>query len=320
LVAKEEAAKARVWQEKADLAEKIKRRDAETADDAEARNAALHRTFRRAEAQLKSTLATQHALVSEKYGKLIPGRAGARQLRIEWHKLPQPLEIRVSKLRAVKSKLPNGRYVLLATLYDRLGGNPLKWTKIGFGGGGGDASRPGATTPVRHRGRYYDTEVTFNQCLYAVAPSQADLRPSHVIILELFLLGGRSNPIDRVVAWTALPACDRDFQVVWGRYKLPLLKGEVDLAVDKYKLLERAMERDLDNWLANVYIEVRAHVPSVHSHTRTHARDAVMEREGQEAVVQAPPPPPNLPFSTLHPCLRRVRVLMCRWCTCPARR
>lgn len=292
LLAKEEAAKARVLKEKADLAEKIQRRDAETADTAEARNAALHRTFRRAEAQLKATLASQHALVSERYGKLVPGRAGARQLRIEWHKLPQPVEIRVSRLRAVKSKLPSGRYVMLVTLYDRLGGNPVKWTKIGFGGGGGDASRPGATTAVRHRGRYYDTELDFNQCIYAVAPSQADLRPSHVFIFELFCLGGRSNPIDRVVAWSALPACDRDFQVMWGRYKVPLLRGEVDMAIDKYKLLEAAIERDLDNWMTNMYLEVRLR-------------------------MRIPPHAlPRVPRSLATPPHRRRR----RWCTCHVRR
>jgi hypothetical protein len=128
---KEEEAKARVLKEKADLASRIKRRQAESTDAAEARSAALHRTFRRAQAELRSTLAKQHALVSEKYGRLVPGRAGARLLRIEWHKLPQPIEIRISRLRAVKNKLPSGRYVLLVTLYDRLGGNPLRWTKVG---------------------------------------------------------------------------------------------------------------------------------------------------------------------------------------------
>ncbi|RYG42690.1 hypothetical protein EON68_01515 [archaeon] len=117
--------------EKAELAERIRRRDAENEDMAAARSAALHRTFRRAEAQLKSTLASQHALVSEKYGELVPGRAGTRMLRVEWHKLPQPVEFRISRLRAVKNKLSAGRYVLLVTLYDRLGGNPLRWKKIG---------------------------------------------------------------------------------------------------------------------------------------------------------------------------------------------
>lgn len=272
LLRKEAAAKARVLADKADLAARIKRRQAETADAAEARTAALHRTFRRAEVELKSNLAAQHALVSEKYGRLVPGRAGARQMRIEWHKLPQPVEIRISRIRAVKKKLFRGRFVMLVTLYDRLGGNPMRWTRVALGGGGGDASRPGATTPVRHRGRFFDTEITFNQCVYAVAPSASDLRPAHVFIFELFQLGDRRNPIDRVVAWTALPACDRDFQVVWGRFKLPLMRGEVDLAVDKYRTLEAKIEADLDDWLANVYLEV-VHLP------RETVRDGATLRE-----------------------------------------
>ncbi|RYG42691.1 hypothetical protein EON68_01520, partial [archaeon] len=125
----------------------------------------------------------------------------------------------------------------------------------GIRGGGGDSSLPGASTPVRHRGRFYDTEVTFNQCIYSVAPSQVDLRPSNVFIFELFMLGGRSNPIDRVVAWSCLPACDRDFRVSWGRFKLPMMRGEVDMAMTRYHLLEKTMERDLDTWLCNLYVE-----------------------------------------------------------------
>jgi hypothetical protein len=110
LKTKEEAARSRVLKEKADLADRIRAREAAASDAAEARNASMHRTFRRAEAQLKATLAEQHAVVSEKYGKLVPGRAAARMLRIEWHKLPQPVEFRINKIRAPKSKLPSGRY------------------------------------------------------------------------------------------------------------------------------------------------------------------------------------------------------------------
>ena len=39
-------------------------------------------------------------------------------------------------MRAVKDKLPKGRYVMLLTLYDRLGGRPLLWTQLGGHGAG----------------------------------------------------------------------------------------------------------------------------------------------------------------------------------------
>lgn len=88
-----------------------------------------------------------------------------------------------------------------------------------------------------------------------MAPAAVDLQPSHVFVFELFLLGGRSQPMDRVVAWSALPACDRDFSVPVGRFRLPMLRGEVDLAVTRYRGLEDAIARDLDAWLGNLYLE-----------------------------------------------------------------
>lgn len=252
---KEAAARLRIAQEAKTLQSRLDNRAVEAEAAEAAGQATLHRAFRAAEASLQSKLEAQQALVAERYGRLVPGRAAERELRIDWAKLPQPVELRVLRVRAVKNKLPSGRYVMLCTLYDRLGGNPLRWTKIGHNGGSSDGSRPGATTAVRHRGRFYDTELPFNQCVYAVAPAAVDLQPSHVFVFELFLLGGRSQPMDRVVAWTALPACDRDFAVPVGRFRLPLLRGEVDLAVTRYRGLEDAIAKDLDAWLGNLYLE-----------------------------------------------------------------
>lgn len=131
LAAKEEAAKERLQREKQQLAERVRRSEADAADAAAAHAASVHRTFRRAEEALRDALARQKATVVQQYGRLVQGRAGARLLRVEWNKAPQPVEVRVSRVCAVKNKLPAGRYVLLCTLYDRLGGNPLRWTRLG---------------------------------------------------------------------------------------------------------------------------------------------------------------------------------------------
>lgn len=109
---------------------------------------------------------------------------------------------------------------------------------------------------MRHRGRFFDTELTLAQAVFAVCPPRAELRPGHTLVFELFLLGGRTTPLDRVVGWTALPACDADFRVVSGRFRLPLLRGEVDPAVTQFRAIEAAMARDVDAWLCNLYCEV----------------------------------------------------------------
>jgi hypothetical protein len=43
----------------------------------------------------------------------------------------------------------------------------------------------------------------------------------------------------------------------FNRFKLPVLRGEVDVAVDKYRAIETTYAKDLDTWLANLYLEVQ---------------------------------------------------------------
>lgn len=56
-------------------------------------------------------------------------------------------------IRGVKDKLPHGRYVLMVSLYNRLGGHCLRWSKLRgqFWGG--------ATLPVGHDGHFYSIEM-----------------------------------------------------------------------------------------------------------------------------------------------------------------
>jgi hypothetical protein len=248
------------------------------------REAALYRVYQQAFDQLRERIHAYQAVVRAKYGRLrlvdgeslarasaADGAGLARELRVDWGGLPQPLEVRVSRVRAVKNKLPDGLYILMVSLYNRLGGNPMRWSglrlgsggplsglsPLGLGFGGGDGDKPSATTAVRHRGRFYDVDLTFNQCIYATAPSQVALRPSHVWVFELFLLGGRKNPLDRVVAWAPLPACSMDLRTpATGRFRLPLMRGEVNPDIETFSALEQTVGRDLDTWLGNLYVEL----------------------------------------------------------------
>lgn len=47
-----------------------------------------------------------------------------------------------------------------------------------------------------------------------------------------------------------------DFAVNEGKYKVPLLFGNVNPSVDKFDKIEAKMMQDLDNWTANLYFEV----------------------------------------------------------------
>lgn len=138
---KEAAAKKRLLKEKAAVDARVAKKVSEATEEVEASRGEVHRTFRQAQEALEQRLREQHALVKERYGSLVPGKAATRQVKVEWSKLPQPMEIRCHKARAVKNKLPSGRYVLLVTLYDRLGGNPLRWTRLGESTRGAEAGR-----------------------------------------------------------------------------------------------------------------------------------------------------------------------------------
>ena len=90
----------------------------------------------------------------------------------------------------MKDKVPAGEYCVVATLCDCLGGSPLYWSK-GRGPMGGGAHP--ATTPVSHQGRFFDIDLLVQQSIYMAAPPPETLRPSHVWIIELFLLSNRDD-------------------------------------------------------------------------------------------------------------------------------
>lgn len=266
--------------------------------------------FQQAENHLKTELERQQARVQRIYGDLAHSRVpqSRKRYRVEWQKIPVTIKIRVKMLSALKDKLPSGHYVLVATLYDRLGGHALHWSAWdpeyagsharwkadtrryskkthkksdesdveSTGGGlssvtGGSQIRlgkPNFTRPFHHRGRFYNTEVTVNQNMYLVCPPECALRPGNVLIFELFHLSLAHNGSsrrrrhqqqqsdDQVVAWGAMPLSTPDFACVQGKFKIPLLRGEMDSTIDKFRDIEQLYQDDLSSWLCNLYFKV----------------------------------------------------------------
>jgi hypothetical protein len=62
---------------------------------------------------------------------------------------------------------------------------------------------------------------------------------------------------DQVVGWGVFPMCHINFDVVQGKYKAPILRGELDRALDKYAGIEQRMADNLDCWLGNLYFDVK---------------------------------------------------------------
>lgn len=244
--------------------------------------AGLLSAYQRVEAQLRAALARQRAIVRERYGELEAARVGelalprglqdasmARQLRVQWEGLPQPVRVHVVCLRGLRGRCPAGRYVMNWELWDRLGGRPLHWAARGLPGGAALAGLgedrdgphsvrvlPGTTPlPVRHHGRDSDIELAFQQAAHVALPPRHDLRPGMVVIGRLYRVATRSCPVDAVVGWTVLPACDADCRVVTGMLLLPLLRGDLDPTLASFSQFE-ACAADRSQWLCNAYVEV----------------------------------------------------------------
>ncbi|XP_022101493.1 uncharacterized protein LOC110985071 [Acanthaster planci] len=215
----------------------------------------LHKTFRKAENQLLRSLQIRKGEVKTMYGDLMMadgqyGGSKGRRWKVDWNRAPQPIQIKLKCLRGVKDKLPAGRYVLMVSLYDRIGGHVLRWSNLRGQEWGG------ATLPMNHEGRFHNVEIKIDQSVFTVCPSKPSIRPGMILQFELFLIRGSLLPVDKVVAWGVFPICDGQFNIIQGKYVTPMLRGEADPRIDRHETVEKLMASDIDHWLSNLYFEV----------------------------------------------------------------
>jgi hypothetical protein len=74
-----------------------------------------------------------------------------------WSDVPSVIRISFHRLRAVKNKLPPGKYFVMATLFDRVGGHPLQGLTYTHGEGSQKRTLRhfDSTNPVAHSGAYF---------------------------------------------------------------------------------------------------------------------------------------------------------------------
>jgi hypothetical protein len=93
--------------------------------------------------------------------------------------------------------------------------------------------------------------------MYFMLPPESKLQPSNVILFELVYLSGKDPSKDQVVGWGALPVVNGEFKINTGKFKVPLIYGSIDFDSNKFKDLEQKYIRNVDEWLCNLYIDVR---------------------------------------------------------------
>ncbi|KAJ8374922.1 hypothetical protein SKAU_G00055020 [Synaphobranchus kaupii] len=111
----------------------------------------------KAESQLLKALSKRKGEVMAKYGTMtevtaLSDREQGLHWQVEWSRTPQPVEIHLLCLRAVRDKLPRGHYALTAALHCRLGGRALRWSRLKGSPWAGDHRSRGAPGPLPRHG------------------------------------------------------------------------------------------------------------------------------------------------------------------------
>lgn len=88
-------------------------------------------------------------------------------------------------------------------------------------------------------------------------PPSMNLLPSNVIIFELLYLSSKNTCKDVVLGWGCFPIVNGDFQINTGKYKLPMLYGDIDWDTNKFKDIEQKYMRNVDEWLCNLYLDIK---------------------------------------------------------------
>jgi len=114
------------------------------------------------------------------------------------------------------------------------------------------------TKLVNHEGEADSDELNFDgHKIYFLVPPNLYLEPSNVIIFELIWVSSQTSSKDYIMGWGAFPLVNGDFEINQGKFKLPILNGQVDYTANKFKDIEKKYIRNVDEWLANLYIEVK---------------------------------------------------------------
>jgi hypothetical protein len=81
-------------------------------------------------------------------------------------------------------------------------------------------------------------------------------RPSNCIQFRLIKLSNETEIDDKVVAWGVFPLLNSELAFNEGRFKIPMLYGDVDEEITLYRNIQSKVMKNLDNWMCNMYFEV----------------------------------------------------------------
>mmetsp|Transcript_8737 Transcript_8737/g.32289 ORF Transcript_8737/g.32289 Transcript_8737/m.32289 type:complete len:1033 (-) Transcript_8737:331-3429(-) len=223
----------------------------------------LGHTFKAATKHFKSVLRQRKKRMNKTYGDLTEFRLkkfNQFKHNLVWRNVPQKIKLYIRFIRGVKDKLPKGQYILLVTLRDRIGGRIVsiktrgeKRRKVK-----NDEYTQGffqQTMEVSHDGKFSSLEIEFEQPLFLVSPSQSQRKPYMVFTFELIQTVGPNAGL--CCAWAAFPVEDSSFNIIEGKYKVPMARGWLTPNVDQYWKFHTEYTKNLDKWMGNLYFQVK---------------------------------------------------------------
>ncbi|XP_056594788.1 uncharacterized protein ofcc1 [Triplophysa dalaica] len=76
-------------------------------------------------------------------------------------------------------------------------------------------------------------------------------------MFRLSMLPSDLSHVSCVVSWGVFPVCDCSLNLLNGKFKTPLLRGGPDPSLNQFSKIEQLLSTDLDNWLCNLYFQVK---------------------------------------------------------------
>lgn len=248
-----------IWQAKEqDKAKRI--REIQFSQESHQRQILISKTFRKAEETTKNEIRKLKGEVRVSLGKMgenegdeeLDYGGDRRRYKVLWRRRPQPVELRLEQCRSVKDKIPEGEYIILVSLWNRIAGNVIEYRKIK-----NSTKWKRFTKPKFHSGKHFENSLKFEENLNILAPSVDELHPTMVYTFELFLKKNVQTDAHRVIAYGTFPVCNSAFDIAEGKFKVPLIRGEIDLSMDKFADIDRLYRRNIDEWLCNLYFSIQ---------------------------------------------------------------
>ncbi|CAG9314511.1 unnamed protein product [Blepharisma stoltei] len=230
---------------------KIKYLEDHSAHKHQQRQVLVSKAFRKQEMKLKYAIKKKkgdlRVTIDDSVEGLMYG-GGQRLYQVSWKGRPQPVEVRIDECRDIKDKLIRGDYWLKVVIKDRIGGAILSFNKC-------IQEWRNMTDPLFHDGKHASKSMKFLTTLLVLAPSEIAITPTMVYCFQLL------DSLGAVVGEGYFPLINNCFELVEGKFKVPILRNSIRSSIDKFSDLEALYRRNIDEWLCNLYFQTHKQIP-----------------------------------------------------------